>query len=186
MADTVLKSDVSLGVFIEMATHFAPLMQAAAKAAPPPAAIYTMRATRTDDAEMWADINFADNMQLSHLYLALGEVFGLKMNDDYSVFHDEAENRFAEFPGPKREQHPGRPPAAATMLNQLDFEAKNAVLLVAYKQSVPFGPPPQTVRILLTLVHTLPPERGAGYPFITRLSPALSEETQERYMDNEE
>jgi hypothetical protein len=188
LAESVLKSEISLGVFIEMATHFGPLMQAAGGATPPPERVYDMRAVQLGDDECWADISFADNMPLAHLYLALGEVFGLKMNNDYSVFHDEAENRFAEYPGPRRAEKlkTNRPPATETALNQLDLEAKNAVLLVAYKQSAPFSTEPQIIRIGLELTATAPPEKGAGYPFITRMSPALTAQTQERYSDEGE
>ena len=169
MKDSVFSSKEALGLFAAVAKHLGPMHS---REAPPPKEVYTFRARLQSDTAIWAHIQMPPDTTLDDLYIEIADCLDLKDNGDYSFFHDKTENRFAEYPAPKRVRR-GCKNTANIALENLDFERQKHMLLAAYNQAVPFGGENPTERVQLEMMHKKPAQDYYEYPRVSRLSPGL-------------
>jgi len=169
MKETVFSSKEALGLFAAVAKHLGPIHT---RESLPPKEVYTFRARLAKDSTIWAHIQMPPDTTLDDLYAEIAECLELKENDDYSFYHDKTENRFAEYPAPKRVKRGSKKTADIT-LESLDFERQKHMLMVAYNQAIPFGGEEPTVRVQIEMMHLKPAQDYHEYPRICRLSPGL-------------
>ena len=172
MKHTVFSSKEALSVFVEIARHLAPVRMEEA-----PEDIYTFRVRLENDTSIWAHLQMPAASTLHDLYLEITDCFELKENNDYIFYHDKDENRFAEYASSRRLKRGNK--TSDIELTDLDFERQKQMLLIAYKQVVPFGGADPSTRIQLELLHQKPVDDNNEYPRISRASKKLKEEIWE-------
>lgn len=139
--------------------------------------IYTLKIKSKPEPTQWLEMDMAADTTLHRLYLETAARFNLNRNGDYSFFHDETENPFAEYASPKNARRAKK--TADIPLDSLDFEHMQTLILVVYNQSDPIlsgfsGEPNRaTIRLRIDRVDTKPREPGRAYPIVTRMSREL-------------
>ena len=168
MKDTVFSSKEALSVFVTIAKHLGPLRMEAS-----PEVIYTFRVRLESDPLVWAHMQVPSTDTLHDMYIEIIDCLGLKDNNDYTFFHDKAENRFAEYASSKRLKRGKK--TSDIEIGALDFERQNEMLLIAFNQAAPFGNTDSFIRLQLEMMHQKPPDVGHEYPRISRVSKKLRE-----------
>jgi len=143
-----------------------------------PRPVYTFRVRDMDEPALWIHLHMPAAAFLSDVYEAVLDYFPLRENNDYSFFHDVVENRFAEYPSPKRAK-PKAKKTAETALDALDFTHQDKMILTAYNQALPFGGAPATVRLELEMMGHKEADPQHKYPRVTRVSKAMKEYEEE-------
>jgi len=169
MKETVFSSAEALGLFAAVAKHLGPMRT---REAPPPEEVLTFRARLARDSTIWAHVQMPPDSTLDDMYIEIAESLDLKENGDYSFFHDKTENRFAEYPAPKRAKR-GTKKTAHSPIESLDFERQKHMLLVTYNQAVPFGGDDPTVKVQIEMLNKKPAQEHYTYPRVSRISSAL-------------
>jgi hypothetical protein len=169
---TVLKDSLFADPeMIEVLVKIAQLLpSAAANATARP--VYTFRVRMESDPTLWIHLHMPASALLRDLYAEAAPYFPIRENNDYSFFHDETENRFAEYPSPKRAT-PRNKKTTDTPLDALDFGRQSRMVLTVYNQALPFGGEPTTVRLGLEMMGKKTAEPGCEYPRVVRMSKAM-------------
>lgn len=163
---------------IEVLVKMAQLLPAAIAGGPTMRPIYTFRIRMETDPTLWLHLHMPANSLLYEIYEEALLYFPLRENHDYSFFHDEIENRFAEYPSPKRATARTKK-TAETPLDALDFEHQNKMVLTAYNQALPFGGKPSTVRFEIEMMGKRQPDPAHEYPRVARMSKAMKDFDEE-------
>lgn len=137
--------------------------------APPGGMVYTLKIK--SDPAYWINLEMPAEATLHRLYLEAASFFGLNCNMDYSFFHDETENPFAEYVSPKKARRAKK--TADIPLESLDFEHKRKLLLTCRNQNSGGSKSSSVARLSLELMQVKPREAGRSYPALARMSKAL-------------
>jgi len=162
--DTIFSSLEALQVFMEVGKLMIPLDNDME-----PQNIYTFRARLENDTSIWAHIQMPSDDTLHDMYEELIDCFGLKLNNDYTFYHDKIENRFAQY-SPSMRTKRSKKTSDTTLIEDLDFEHQKQMLLLANNQSIPFGEKHPVVRVQLEMLSIKPPDKEMLYPRVSRVS----------------
>lgn len=168
MKDVLFHDSASFAMFIEVAQQISPVLLSGGLFR----SIYTFRVRHEAAPSIWMHLQVPDNMTLHQLYEEASGYFNIKENEDYSFFHDKTENRFAEYPSPKRAGRAKNPRTTAddVFISDIDYDHINQLIMVAYNQSSPFSPNPPAIRLHLELLSIKDPEDNEDYPRVARMS----------------
>jgi len=181
MKDTVLASPETLETFIETAKMFSPLMMEEKMAGE----VHTFRVRLESDKTKWVHMQVSENNTLEEFYREICDNFThtiVKMNNNYSFFHDKVENRFAEYPSPsplrstRNNSSKKKPPRTAdTPLSKLDFDHMKHMILATYNQSSHFDPKPNVLYFQIERLNIKNGDSEEDYPILVRCSTSLKE-----------
>ncbi|MCL2603419.1 MAG: hypothetical protein FWD90_02960 [Defluviitaleaceae bacterium] len=171
LQDSLFADPEMIEVLVKMAQLLPSAITSGMQARP----IYTFRIRMESDPTLWIHLHMPANAYLYEIYDEVLLYFPLRENYDYIFFHDKIENRFAQYPSPKRAA-PNAKKTAETQLDALDFEHQPRMLLTTYNQALPFGGKPPTVRLEIEMLGRKQPDPGHDYPRVTRMSKAMQNE----------
>jgi len=173
LKDSLFADSEMIEVLVKMAQLLPSVM-----ADMPPREVFKFRIRLEHEPALWLHLHMPDTAHLQDIYDEAVRYFPLRDNHDYSFFHDDFENRFAEYPGPKR-ANPAKKKSAETPLATLDFERQNKMVLTLYNQALPFGGELPTKRLELEMMGKKPGEENHEYPRVARMSKAMQEYDEE-------
>jgi hypothetical protein len=175
LKDSLFSDPEKIGILMKMAQLLPPMNF---DNPAPSQSVHTFRVRMQTEPNLWMHLHVPGEFTLTALYDEILYFFPLRENGDYSFFHDEIENRFTEYPSPKRAK-PHNKKTADTTLNALDFERKNKMLLAAYNQSLPFAGKPSTLRLEMQMLGIKKADPSREYPYAARMSKSLKQYLEE-------
>ena len=171
MKDSLFADGDAFETFVALARHLSPLAFEN-KWGDIPQEIYTFRVRSESTPSVWLHLQMPDNADLRNLYEECVRYFEIKPNEEYSIFHDKTENRFAEYPSDKRASRAKKPRTTASQmkLSELDFEKMKNLIIVAHNQATPFAGEASVARLQIELLNKTDPNPQEFYPRISRMS----------------
>jgi len=128
----------SIRIFVQAARDAIPISER-------PDSIYTFRVQPKEEPNVWVHIQIPKMASLHHLYDEIADVFFIYDYENYSFFHGETENLFAEYSGniepenaKKSSINKSKPKKKHTHvpLSMLDFDHTRHMLLIFNNKSV--------------------------------------------------
>ncbi|MCL2363645.1 MAG: hypothetical protein FWC71_03165 [Defluviitaleaceae bacterium] len=174
LKDSLFADPLMMEVLIKMAQLIPPEMQDRLHLKE----VLHFRIRNLDRPTMWMNLHVPPELTLIDLYDEVLPFFALRENGDYSFFHDNTANRFAEYPSPKRAKTHAKK-TADIALSALDFNRQAKMLMQAYGQSLPFKGKSPTITLEWEMLGIVETEPKREYPYIARMSKALQNATEE-------